>query len=78
MANPAECEFDVTKLKPYPPCKDPLAEDYFHMGTQLSKDVMMLHANHPKENADYFILVHIPTGKRIMIEPPKPKEAFDV
>jgi hypothetical protein len=64
-------KFEVTELHPFPPGANPMHEDVFHMGTELSSDVMMLHAHHPSQLGNYFILVHIPTGMRIMIEPPK-------
>jgi hypothetical protein len=38
------------------------------MGQKFSKDVVMMFQNHDKEVGSYVIFVHVPTGKRVVLD----------
>ena len=69
-----ETIFKINVLEPFPPGADPLYEDYENMGTSLGENVMVLHKSFPGDKMCWMILVHIPSGQRIMITFPEEKE----
>jgi hypothetical protein len=50
---------------------NPFSEDAFHMGHGLGNNLTVMYSNHPTEECEYIILIHKPTGKRIMVRMPK-------
>jgi len=40
------------------------AQDAFHMGTVLAENILILHANHPHQRADYLLIVNRETGEQ--------------
>jgi len=75
--------FTIELLKSFPPGADPMREDFCNMGTGLGSNVMMLHKTFPSDKMPWMVLVHIPTGERILISFPEekelsPEEAIDI
>jgi hypothetical protein len=46
---------------------NPFHHDAYHMGQQIGKNLIMMHANHPDEICKYLILVDQLTGKQVRI-----------
>lgn len=61
--------FQVGVKEDFTPNVNPFIQDAFHMGTALDKDTMLMYASH--EHNKYFIVVHIPTGKRMIVYLPE-------
>lgn len=58
---------EVKEMTSFPENCNPYNHDAFHMGRSIGKDLLMMHANHPSEEMNYFILVNTKTGKRVKI-----------
>lgn len=43
---------------------NPFLQDLSNMGTQLGKNVMIMHANHDTQICDHLIIVNLKTGER--------------
>lgn len=50
---------------------NPFHFDFYHMGQNFSKHVMIMMANHDTEPAKYMILINVKTGERVRIDFPK-------
>jgi hypothetical protein len=55
---------EISEMQSFPENSNPYHHDSFHMGTPIGKDLLMMHANHPSEEMNYFILVDTKTGER--------------
>ena len=67
-------EIDGLKVevkKSIPAGENPFLHDAYHMGYSLGSNVMVMFENHSDKPMKYFILVHIPSGKRYHIELPQ-------
>lgn len=53
--------------EPFPPHSNPFQHDYFHMGTPIGNNIMIMHRAHNHQKADYMIIVNIETGERIIL-----------
>lgn len=60
--------FVISEIKAITPYVNPFLEDSYNMGKSLGNDVMAMMANHDTDPCKYVILVHIPTGRRIVVE----------
>lgn len=54
-----------TVKEPFPPHSNPFRYDYFHMGTPIGNNIMIMHRVHDNQKAEYIIVVNIETGERI-------------
>lgn len=55
-------------LDPFPPGANPFYYDAYHMGTQIGKDLLLMHRNHVEEECKYLIFVNNKTGERFRME----------
>ncbi len=54
-------------LEAIPAGDNPFWHDGFNMGTQMGKDVMIMHVNHSTEECNYLIIVNMKTGERMKV-----------
>lgn len=57
----------IEEMESLPPDSWPFSHDHYHMGTTLGSNVLVLHENHADKPAQYLIICHLPTGKRIRV-----------
>ena len=58
--------FQLEKLPSFPP-GNPFHHDLYHMGTEIGRNLLVLHAKFPGEQHDYVILVNPETGERLRV-----------
>lgn len=51
----------------FPANANPFHNDFYHMGTKLGTNVIIMHENHPSEVMKYLIIVNIVTGERMKV-----------
>ena len=57
----------INELESFPPDVNPFCFDAYNMGTSIGKNVVIMYDKHPNQVAEYLIIVHKPTGKRIRV-----------
>jgi hypothetical protein len=45
-------------------CINPFNQDFYHMGTRIGKNVMVMMPNHDSQECNYLIVVNMRTGER--------------
>jgi hypothetical protein len=58
----------IEELESIPAESNPFHHDLYNMGTQMGKDLMIMHGNHSSEDCEYLILVNTKTGRRFRIK----------
>jgi len=66
--------FHITSKESHPPGENPMRVDYENMGTRLGQNVMVLHKNFMHDVMEWMVLVHIPSGQKIMITFPEDRD----
>lgn len=66
--------FTIETLESFTPGARPQDEDFENMITRLGKNIVVLHKTFPKDEMTWMVLVHIPTGERVMISFPEDEE----
>lgn len=66
--------FTIKEIESFSPGANPMIEDFENMGTSLGENVMVLHKTFPHEEMTWMVLVHIPSGERILISFPEDVE----
>ncbi len=65
-----DSSFYMEKMEPMSLTEEdnnPFNHDFFHMGTRLGNNLMIMHPHHDSDTCEYFILVNRKTGERIKI-----------
>jgi hypothetical protein len=60
--------FYITDMEDFPPEANPFNHDIARMGTPIGTDWMIMYDKHQVN--PYLVIVHIPTGKRVLIGAP--------
>lgn len=60
--------FEIEEGDDFIPGQNPFNQDTYHIGSALDKDTMLMYSKH--DHNSYFIVIHIPTGKRIIVNLP--------
>lgn len=53
--------------EPIPPGANPFRHDFFHMGTGIGNNIIIMHRGHPSDKIEYFIVINTNTGERILL-----------